>query len=98
MPALQRLRWIGLISANVISLNLLMACHGPHPPRTAMTDLNTQDSGGQEALPEDACAPLRSPVVSVVDWMNCVGAALGAPRPGEVRDSSPAVYSARTRP
>jgi hypothetical protein len=34
----------------------------------------------------------------VIDWTNCVSAALGAPQSGEASDSSSFKFASRTRP
>jgi hypothetical protein len=93
MPASQYLQWIRSLSAVVLSLRLLAACGVSDSPQTATAYSNTYNGDRPEASLDDGCAPLRSPVVSAIGWMNCVGAALGSPPNGEAGDSTSVRYA-----
>jgi hypothetical protein len=98
MLTLQHLKWIGPISGNLLSLSLLAACGGSSSPQTVTAYQNTYNGDRREVSLDDGCAPQKSPFSSVTGWMNCVGAALGAPPNGEASDSPSFMYASKTRP
>jgi hypothetical protein len=98
MPALQYSRWMTPISGSLLSLILLGSCGGSGPPQTVAAYPDTHDSDLQEVSLSDSCPRRESPFASVVEWLNCVGAALGAPLNGEDNDSSSFKYASRTIP
>jgi hypothetical protein len=99
MRTLQCSRWIRPICGGLLSLSLLGSCGGTSPPQTVTAaDPNTYDKDRQEVSLNDGCAGERAPFASVVEWLNCVGAALGAPLNGEANDSSSLRYASRTPP
>jgi|HubBroStandDraft_1064217.scaffolds.fasta_scaffold00584_10 hypothetical protein len=91
---LQRIRPI----SGLLSLGLLAACGGSGSPLTATANPNTNNTDPQDVSLDDACAPVKSPFASVIDYANCMGAALGAPQSGEAGDSSSFKLASRTRP
>jgi hypothetical protein len=98
MYTLQYLQWIRPISEGLLSLGLLTACGGSGSPLTVTAYPNMNNRDRQEVSLDDGCAPAKSPFASVIDWTNCVGAALGAPQSGEAGDSSSLKFASRTRP
>jgi hypothetical protein len=98
MYTLRYLQCIRPISGGLLSLGLLAACGGPGSPLavTASPNMNNRDRQGVSL--DDGCAPTKSPFASVMDWTNCVGAALGAPQSGEASDSFSFKLASRTRP
>jgi hypothetical protein len=98
MPVLQYSRWMTPISGSLLSLSLLGACGGSSPPQTVAAYPSTYDGDRQQVSLNDGCSREESPFASVVGWLNCVGAALGAPLNGEDDDSSSFRYASRTPP
>jgi hypothetical protein len=98
MYTLQCLQCIIRISGGLLSLGLLAACGGSGSPLTVTANANMNNSDRQEVSLDDSCAPAKSPFASVIDWTNCVGAALGAPQSGEASESSSFKFASRTGP
>jgi hypothetical protein len=98
MYNLQYLQCIIPISGGLLSLGLLAACGGSDSPLTVTANPNMNNSDRQEVSLDDGCAPAKSPFASVIDWTNCVGAALGAPQSGEASDFPSIKFASRTRP
>jgi hypothetical protein len=97
MYTLLYLQCIRPISWGLLSLGLLAACGGSGSPQTATAYPNMNNRDRQGVSLDDGCAPAKSPFASVIDWTNCVGAALGAPQSGEASDSSSFKLASRTR-
>jgi hypothetical protein len=97
MPTLPFLQWIKPFSASLLSLSLIAACGGSGPPQFAKAHPNAFSADREEISLDDGCAPLRSRFESVIDWMNCVGAALGAPPDGEASETSSVRYASISR-
>ena len=98
MYALQYLQCIKPISGGLLSLGLLAACGGSGSTLTVTAYPNMNKGDRQEVSLDDGCAPAKSPFASVMEWTNCVGAALGAPQSGEAGDSTSLKFASRTRP
>ena len=98
MPTLQHLHWVRPISGSLLSFSLLAACGGIHSAQTVTASQNTYSRNRQEISLDDGCAPEKSPFASAVDWMNCVGAALGAPQSSNDGNSASFTYASRTKP
>jgi hypothetical protein len=98
MYALQYLRCIRPIAGGLLSFGLLAACGGSGSPLTVTADPNMNSRDRRQVSLDDGCAPAKSPFASMIDWTNCVGAALGAPQSGEASDSSSFKFASRTRP
>jgi hypothetical protein len=94
----QYLQCIRSISGGLLSFGLLAACGGSGSPLTTTAYPNMNNRDRQEVSLDDGCAPAKSPFASVIDWTNCVGAALGAPQSGEAGDFSSIKVASRTRP
>jgi hypothetical protein len=98
MPTLQYRQWTRPLSASLLSISVLAGCGGPGSPEIAMAGENTQSSDRQEAALDDGCRSEKSRFASMVDWMICVGAALGPPLEGEANDPSSFMYASKNGP
>ena len=98
MPISQNLQWIRRISGGLLAVGVLAACGGSVSPQAMAAYQNTRIGERPGVSADDFCALEKSPFASVVDWMNCAGAALGESTNGENSDSLSLKYASRTRP
>jgi len=87
---------LGLVASGSLFLILLAACDNSELAQNAADSPKTYAVASPERAMSDYCAPAMSPFRSVVDLMNCVGAALGEQPPGE--PSSSIIYLSRKSP